>query len=472
MENRGFMDIRSVFKPLDEKKFSWFHVKSMITTGMGVFTDGYDLSSIGIVLLTVLSSFGITKHSPDYALYTSLISGSALIGAAVGAIIFGILSNRGRKTFYGVDVALMTVGALLQAFVTSPLELVLVRLLLGLGVGADYVLSPMIMAEHSNAKDRGKVIALGFGLFWGFGATLAAVIYLALSYAGVSPDVTWKVVLAAGAIPAASVIYLRRKIPETPRYLARIKGDVEGLRNVIKEVAGQDTQVSGELKDVKTFSEYFSKFGKTFLVACMLWFLFDIVAYSGILFGPSLIAQSLGINSGVFQLLNEGLFVVPGGLVALAFIDRLGRKPLQTVGFIGMALSLFAFTAYKDLAGAAFSPLIAYVLYGMMNFAQQAGPGSISASGLLGVELAPTKVRGLVQSLTVASGRTGASLTSFVFPLLFSIYGEGFAVGFLGAIALIATVITLLFVPETKGKPLEEASQEVVVEFEKSTPKK
>ncbi|MBW9141878.1 MAG: MFS transporter, partial [Candidatus Aramenus sp.] len=207
------MDIRSVFKPLDEKKFSWFHVKSMITTGMGVFTDGYDLSSIGIVLLTVLSSFGITKHSPDYALYTSLISGSALIGAAVGAIIFGILSNRGRKTFYGVDVALMTVGALLQAFVTSPLELVLVRLLLGLGVGADYVLSPMIMAEHSNAKDRGKVIALGFGLFWGFGATLAAVIYLALSYAGVSPDVTWKVVLAAGAIPAAAVIYLRRKSP-------------------------------------------------------------------------------------------------------------------------------------------------------------------------------------------------------------------------------------------------------------------
>ncbi|MBW9141567.1 MAG: MFS transporter, partial [Candidatus Aramenus sp.] len=204
----------------------------------------------------------------------------------------------------------------------------------------------------------------------------------ALSYSGVSPDVIWKVVLAAGAIPAASVIYLRRKIPETPRYLARIKGDVEGLRNVIKEVAGQDTQVSGELKDVKTFSEYFSKFGKTFLVACMLWFLFDIVAYSGILFGPSLIAQSLGINSGVFQLLNEGLFVVPGGLVALAFIDRLGRKPLQTVGFIGMALSLFAFTAYKDLAGAAFSPLIAYVLYGMMNFAMQAGPGSISASGM------------------------------------------------------------------------------------------
>ncbi|MCI2415146.1 MAG: MFS transporter [Candidatus Aramenus sp.] len=462
------MDIRSVFKPLDQKEFSWFHVRSLITTGMGVFTDGYDLSSIGIVLLTVLSALGITEHSPDYALYTSLISGSALIGAAVGAIIFGMLSNRGRKTFYGVDVALMTVGAVLQAFVTSPIELVLVRFLLGLGVGADYVLSPMIMAEHSNAKDRGKIIALGFGLFWGFGATTAALIYLGLSYFGVSPDVTWRVVLAAGAIPAASVIYLRRKIPETPRYLARIKGDVEGLRKVVKEVVGQELQVSSELRDVKAFSEYFRRFWRNFLVACVLWFLFDIVAYSGILFGPSLIAKSLGINSGVFQLLDEGIFVVPGGIVALSFIDRIGRKPLQVVGFIGIALSLFAFSAYKDIAGAAFSPVVAYALYGMMGFAQQAGPGSISATGLLGVELAPTKVRGIVQSLTVASGRIGASLTSFVFPSLFITYGEGFAVGFLGAIALASAVITWLLVPETKGKPLEESSKEVEVQLEQT----
>ncbi len=454
------MDIKSVFRPLDQKDFSWFHVKSLITTGMGVFTDGYDLSSIGIVLLTVLASMGLTTKSPDYTLYTSLISGSALIGAALGAIVFGVLSNRGRKTFYGIDVALMTIGAVLQAFVATPLELVLVRFLLGIGVGADYVLSPMIMAEHSNAKDRGKIIALGFGLFWGFGATTAALIYLGLSYAGVSPDVVWRVVLAAGAIPAVSVVYLRRKIPETPRYLARIKGDVEKLREVVKQVTGKDVQVGGNTKDVKTFSEYFAKFWKTFLVACVLWFLFDIVAYSGILFGPSLIAKSLGINSGVFQLLNEGVFIVPGGLVALALIDRVGRRPLQVVGFIGMAVALFSFTAYEHLAGASFVPLIAFALYGMYNFASQAGPGSISASGMLGVELAPTKVRGVVQSLTVASGRTGAALTSFVFPALFQTYGEGFAVGFLGAIALV--VITFLFVPETKGKPLEESSMEAV----------
>ncbi|MFP3242304.1 MAG: MFS transporter [Caldisphaera sp.] len=104
------------FKPLDEKKLSWFHLKSMITTGMGVFTDGYDLASIGIVLLTVLSSYGITKTSPSYTFYVTWVSGSALIGSAIGAIIFGILANKGRKTFYGIDVSLLAIGAVCNIF--------------------------------------------------------------------------------------------------------------------------------------------------------------------------------------------------------------------------------------------------------------------------------------------------------------------------------------------------------------------
>ncbi|MEM0289790.1 MAG: MFS transporter [Metallosphaera sp.] len=453
--------MKDVFKPLDEKKFSFFHVKSLLTTGMGVFTDGYDLSSIGIVLLLVLSEFGITTKSPDYVSLTAAISGSALAGAAVGAILFGFLSNMGRKTFYGVDVALMTVGALLQAFVTDPTQLIIVRFLLGLGVGADYVLSPMIMAEHSNAKDRGKIIALGFGLFWGFGATLAAVVYLALQAAGVPSYLIWRIVLAAGAVPAASVIYLRRKIPETARFLGRIKGDAEKLKGVIREVTGKNVSVDPEIKDKTSALYYIKRNWSVFLSACLLWFLFDIVAYSGILFGPSLIAQSLGINSGVFQLLIEGAFTVPGGIIALSLIDRVGRRPLQVIGFVGMALSLLSFSLYKNMAGLAFSPMIAFALYGLQNLASQAGPGSVSASGILGVELAPTKVRGTIQSLTVASGRIGATLTSFVFPSLFHQYGEAFAIYFLAGIAAIAAILTFAVIPETKGKSLENSSREI-----------
>jgi len=112
--------------------------------------------------------------------------------------------------------------------------------------------------------------------------------------------------------------------------------------------------------------------------------------------------------------------------------------------------------------------IIALTMYGMYNFFSQAGPGSISASGMLGVELAPTKVRGTVQAITVAAGRTGASLTAFVFPALFHIYGESFAVGFLSAVAFVAAALTYFGIPETKDKPLETASGEEVVSARES----
>ena len=452
------MKLSDVFKPLDDKKFDMFHIKSLLTTGMGVFTDGYDLSSIGIVIGAVLASFGLHSKTPEYNYWEAWVSSSALIGAAIGAIIFGILSNKGRKTFYGIDVALLSIGAVLQAFVSSPLELVLVRGLLGLGVGADYVLSPLIMAEHANAKDRGKIIALGFGLMWGFGATVAAGIYLVLTSLGYSLDTVWRVVLAAGAIPAASVIYLRRKIPETSRYLARIKGDMKAFENIVKQVAGKEVRVNENLKDTNSFSEYFKKQWKIFLAAASLWFLFDVSAYTGILFGPTAIAISVGINNpAVFQFITEFGFTVPGGLLALATIDRVGRKPMQIIGFVGMAGSLMSFSFFRPLLPA----FLALIVYGMYDFFMQAGPGSISAAGMLGVELAPTKVRGTVQSITVASGRIGATTAGLIVPtiILPSVGVDGLAL-ILSLLTFLAAAITYFFIPETKGKPLEESSME------------
>lgn len=462
------------FKPLDESRLNFFHFKSLFTTGMGVFTDGYDLSSIGIVLAVVLSSYGIKPGSSTYVFYDSLVAGSALIGAAVGSIIFGQLSRMGRKKFYGIDVALMTIGALLQAFAPNAPTLVAIRFLLGMGVGADYVLSPMIMAEHTNAKDRGKIIALGFGMFWGFGATVAAFVALILGFLHVSPDLTWRIVLAAGAIPAASVIYLRRKIPETARFLGRIEGNVEKVKEVVKEVTKSEVSIDTNLKDNNGFGYYFRKNLRTFLGAMFLWFLFDIAAYSSILFGPTSIAKVLGLTPSMFQFVTEFAFTVPGGIIALSLIDRAGRKPMQIAGFLGMAIFLLAFSTYLSstgtsydlktgalIIGPAFSPLLGILLFGMFNFMEQAGPGSISASGMLGVELAPTKIRGQVQSFTVSAGRIGASFSSFVFPSLMATYGLSFAITFLSALMFIAAAVTFFLIPETKGKPLEETSGEI-----------
>jgi MFS family permease len=457
------MKLGDVFRPLDSKKFSLFHVKSLFTTGMGVFSDGYLLSSISLVLLFVLSSFGISKSSSSYEFWLGVLAGSVFIGAALGAILFGFLANKGRKTFYGVDVMLMTVAALLQAFATSPTELAIIRFIVGVGTGADYVLSPLIMAEHSNAKDRGKLIAVGFGLMWSLGATTASLEFLGMEALSIPHDLMWRIMLGAGAIPAASVIYLRRKIPETTRFLLRIKGDVEKFQTVVKEVTGQEVKVNDNLIDSNTLSSYFSKFGKVFVMASVLWFLYDVTGYANGLFGPTLIARSIGIdNPAIFSLVISLVFSFPGKFLGIFTIDKIGRKPLQIIGSVGEGLFLLLFAV---LLGSV-PTLGLMVLYGMHEFLGSFGPGIISTAGLLGVELAPTKVRSIVQAITVASGRIGAAIASFLFPILFISVSKEIALAFFAILMFVAAMITFM-VPETKGKSLEESSREENLALEK-----
>ncbi len=451
----------TLFTPQDKAKFSRFHLRSILTTGMGVFADGYDLSSISVVLPLILTSFGIKKLD---GLESSLLTGSALAGAAIGALVFGQLANKGRKRYYGIDVTLMAVAGLAQAFVPNIMTLIVVRFILGLGVGADYTLSPMIMGEHANAKDRGKSMALGFGVTWVIGAAVSAFLDLLLTTMGASPDLVWRIVLGVSAVFPASVIYLRRKMPETTRYLARIADDSLSAKKIISEIDGvtEVVDTNGSVKDDNSISYYVQRSWKRFFAPIVLWFLFDIVAYSGILFGPSLIAKGLGLSAVSFSLLNTFLFTVPGALVGLSILDRIGRRPVQIIGFLGMAGALLAFGLYSR-SSAAMVPAIGLLLYGMQNLFSQGGPGSVSASGLLGVELTPTKARGFVQGLTVAGGRVGATIAAFVFPALFKAYGESFAIYFLAVIAALAAVLTLILVPETKGLSLEESSADVII---------
>jgi hypothetical protein len=106
-------------------------------------------------------------------------------------------------------------------------------------------------------------------------------------------------------------------------------------------------------------------------------------------------------------------------------------------------------------------PIAGMMVYGIgMQFFNQAGPGSITASGMYGVELAPTKIRSQIQSYTVAAGRSGAALASFVFPTLFIVLGESFAFYYLGGLAIAAAFVTFIFIPETRGA-LEKSSNEL-----------
>ena len=437
------------FEELDEQPLSRFHVLAMITTGMGVFTDGYDLSSIGVVLVIVLRNLGGAGHQ---ALWEGLVSASALVGSAVGALVFGALAQRGRKKYYGIDVALMALAALGQMAAPTMASLVAIRFVLGIGVGADYVLSPTIMAEHSNRRDRGKKLGFGFSMMWGLGAITSGLVLLVVRHLGLSEGWQWRIVLGFGAIPALSVLMLRRRLPETPRFLARIGGDARAAARVIGELTG-NAAAPAPAADRRSWQEVLAKHARPILGAALLWFFFDIVMYASVLFGPTKIAHSMGMDEVNFTLVTNAVFYAPGTLLGCLLIDRLGRKSLTAIGFATAAVSLFAFAAR---GGSSHAVSLALGLYGAFCFTISVGPGAVSGSGLLGVELAPTKVRSIAQSITVVGGRLGAAASGFVLPVLFTGLGTSGVVVVLGVVCVVGAGLALVVVPETKGRSLEE----------------
>jgi MFS family permease len=442
------------FSKLDEQKFSRFHMLAMLTTGMGVFTDGYDLSSIGLVLPMCLASFGIGKIT---GFQSGLLTGSALVGSVIGALLAGWLAQKGRKRFYGIDVGIMAAAAFVQAFAPNLWCLIAIRFILGIGVGADYVLSPTIMAEHSNVADRGKKLGFGFGAMWGFGAIFAAIVLLLLRAIGVSDDLQWRIVLGFGAVPALSVLSLRRKMPETARFLARVEGDAGHAKEVIAGITGTQA-VDAPVVDRRTWSQLLRKHARGIIGAAVLWMIYDIVLYSGVLFGPSVIAEGLHLSEINFTLISYALIGTPATLLGCALVDRAGRRTMTALGFGLCGLGLIGFAPM--LGAAAQSPVLAFVMFSLYTAALCMGPGAISGAGLLGVELAPTRVRSIAQGITVVGGRVGAAISAFIFPLLLGIIGPVKLMLVLAGVALFGAAITFVAVPETARRSLEEINED------------
>lgn len=443
---------KSAFEELDEKPLSRFHVLAMITTGMGVFTDGYDLSSIGVVLPLVLASFGIHHIS---GLQSGLLAASALVGSAVGALVFGFLAQHGRKKFYGIDVGVMAAAAAAQAFAPNLWMLIAIRFVLGIGVGADYVLSPTIMAEHSNRKDRGKKLGLGFSMMWGLGAMASALVLMVLQGLHVSPGLQWRIVLGFGAVPALSVFTLRREMPETARFLARVEGDSAAARDVIQGITGAAT-APAPVADRRPIRELLARHASAVLGAAVLWMVYDIVMYPSNLFGPSVFAHAIGFTAVGFTLVTNAVFYTPGTLLGCALIDRIGRKRLMAIGYVMSAIALFAFAANLSRADS----WLGFFLLGGYLFAISIGPGAVSGSGLLGVELAATRVRSVAQAITVVGGRLGGAFAAIAFPVLLKRHSEAWLMDVLAGASIVGAVLSMTLVPETANRSLEEINDD------------
>jgi MFS family permease len=309
---------------LDDAPINSFHRRIVLTSGMGFFTDAYDLFVISTVAALVSTQWHLSVTA------TSWVTGSAILGAFVGAFVFGRLADPyGRKRICLLVAALMVLGALASAFSPNLVWLIATRVVLGLGIGGDYPVSAVLMSEFSNIRDRGRLVGLVFSM-QAAGLVVGPLIALTLCGLGVGDHIIWRLLLGFGAVPAAAVIYLRSTIGEAPRFEAMAS------RSARPQAAGTPDRIRPVPADRGT-DPADAPVGTRRLAALILgtagaWFFFDYAYYGNTLSLPTILKEVDPSASLVTKLaLSLTMFVVfalPGYALAVLKMDRIGHRRL------------------------------------------------------------------------------------------------------------------------------------------------
>jgi len=446
---------------LDEAKVSRRHWLTVITAGMGFFTDAYDLFVIGTVSVILERHW----HLGTGAL--SLLNSVSLLASVIGALVFGRVMDRfGRKRMYGLEVALLTLGALASGLAWSFPSLLAFRVLVGLGVGGDYATSAVITAEYANRADRGRLVGVVFAM-QSLGLVAGPAVIVALLGGGMPASVAWRVMLALGAIPAASVIWLRRRIGETPRWALDGCGDVAAAREAVAWAMGDDVRAvpkpqaprSSASRPLRRASLFRPPYRRRLLAAACCWFLLDIVFYGNSISSPLILAALEPHGSLVdHTLLSGAIFLVaalPGYWLAVGLLDRSGRRKIQWRGFAGMAVAFGLLALLRD-APASVPEFL--VLFGLSYFFVELGPNMTTF--VYPSELFPTSIRGRGDGIAAAAGKLGAFVGALVVPELLVAFGLRGVMALMAILAVVGALATVAFLPETSRRSLEALAED------------
>ncbi|MHB8312109.1 MAG: MFS transporter [Candidatus Dormibacteria bacterium] len=448
---------RGVVEALDEAPLGRFHFRVLLTAGMGFFTDAYDLFIIGVALALIK-----VEYHPS-AILIGLIGSTALIAALVGATVFGRIADVfGRKAIYGLEAAIMAVAAIGSAFSPNLEWLIVWRFVLGIGIGGDYPVSAVIMSEYSNRKNRGRLVSMVFSM-QALGLVMGPVVALVILALGINHDIAWRLMLGLGAIPAIAVIYLRRRLPESPRYMARVQGKAaaaaEAVRTYTRNQVDVQSEVGGERVRLSLRQFLSSPRYLLLLVGTAgSWFMLDYTFYGNSISSP-LILKSLAPRASLIEdtaitLVIFAVCALPGYVVAFFTIDRIGHRRLQFVGFSMMAMAFFVIGVIpgviKDVA-----PFL--ILYGLSYFFTEFGPNTTTF--VLPAELYPVAARTTGHGISAGTGKLGAFVGTFTFPLVLATLGLSGVMLIAASTAVIGIGATFLL-PEPSGQSLEMASQE------------
>jgi SP family arabinose:H+ symporter-like MFS transporter len=430
-----------------------------LVAGVGGFLFGYDTAVINGANQYLKAHFELSPVQEGMA------GASAILGCIPGAMFAGFLSDRfGRRKVLFLCAILYAVSGLLSAIPQTFTEFLAARFISGLGIGASSMICPVYIAELAPAAKRGRLGSL-FQLGIVVGIFLTLFINARIQGAGDeawNAAAGWRWMLGAEVAPALLLLALLFFVPESPRWLIQAGREVEArgiLTGVggaeharaevtaVREVLGQEEGRFGEL--------FHARFRRPLIIAVLLMLVSQFSGINAIMYYSTKIftTAGVGVKDAFGSSVIIGVVNVVFTLVAIALVDRAGRRALLLVGLAVQVLALGA-VGWMFHAGAGGLPLLVGILLFIAAFGMALGP----IPWILCSEIFPTKIRGRAMSVATFTIWTACYIVAQTFPMLNDnpAIGPAKTFGVYAFCSLLGFVFVLMLVPETKGRSLEE----------------
>jgi MFS transporter, putative metabolite:H+ symporter len=425
----------------------------LLLTGIGWLFDAMDQGMVAGVMAAIGKDWELTPAD------LGLLASASALGMAIGAAAAGMIADRwGRRTVITFTLVLYGIASALSGFAPNFAILLFFRFLTGLGLGGELPAASILVSEFSPAKARGRMVVL-LESFWAWGWIAAALIaYLLIPVYG------WRIGFFLGGVPALYAAYMRKGIPESPRYLEQ-KGRFREADEIVSKMerqAGIKNDKSAPMSKLQegkkssfTLADLWSKtYLRRTIVLWVLWFGINFGYYGFVLWTPTLlVGKGFSLVRGFEFTLIMSIAQLPGYYSAAYLIEKIGRKPVLVIYLAGTAISAY-------LYGQAASITTVLVFGCLLYFFSLGAWGAVYAYT---PEVYPTQARGSGTGWAAAVGRIGAIAAPYIVGLVYEAKGKqvGFTYVFIMltiVFAVVAVVIALAGI-ETKGLTLDEINE-------------
>ena len=433
---------------LDRLPFTRQHGRLLAGSGVGWALDAMDVGLVSFILAALAAQWSLSPGQ------LSAVASIGFVGMAIGASLGGLLADRiGRRQVFALTLLVYGLATGASALVTGLGLLLVLRFLVGLGLGAELPVASTLVSEYAPARIRGRVV-VALEAFWALGWLLAALIgYLVIPASANG----WRWAFALGMVPAAYAIVVRWGLPESVRFLER-KGrhaEAEAAVRRFEVSAGVEppapstssTEAPGPQQPAPRWTALWSPTYRRRTIALWLtWFGTNFSYYGAFIWLPSLlVASGFTLVKSFEYTLIITLAQLPGYAVSAILIERWGRRPTLATFLAGSALSAVAF----GLADSVPAVLAAGMALSFFNL------GAWGALYAVTPEVYPTDLRATGAGSAAAFGRLASIIAPLLVPLLSVSTGlAGLFTVF--AIAFAVAAVAALWLPEWRGRALED----------------